>query len=102
MKAIWTKYLGPTNFRGSRVKASAEGVSVTVEYDNALNSEDAHAVAALALCRKAGWPENLYRGGRPDGKGFVFVFAFPGALVVNPVPSYKAQAEARKALAGSK
>jgi hypothetical protein len=100
MKAIWTKYIGPTNFRGSRVKASAEGVSITVGYDDALNSEDAHAVAALALCWKAGWPGDLYRGGRPDGNGFVFVFAEPGERVFNPTPSYAAQAEARKALAG--
>ena len=40
MKAIWTKYLGPTNYRGSRIKASAEGVSVT-EWVNARSKRGA-------------------------------------------------------------
>ena len=102
MKAIWTKYLGPTNYRGSRVKAEAEGVSVTVPYDDGGSSDDAHDRAAIALCAKMGWPGDLIRGGRPDGKGNVYAFLRDGATLSNPVPSYAAQAEARKALAGSK
>lgn len=101
MKAIWTKYTGPTNTRGSRIKASAEGVSITVPGDGA-SAEDVHTFAAVALCRKMGWPGDLYRGGRPDGVGFVFVFAAPSERVANPTPSYAAQAEARKVAGGAR
>lgn len=102
MKAIWTKYIPCTNFRGSRIKAEAEGVSVTVPYASELNAERAHDEAALALCAKMGWPGDLIRGCRPDGKGNVYAFLRDSATLSNPVPSYAAQAEARKAIAGSK
>ena len=52
MQAIETKYLGPTNARGSRVKASCERGSLTVSYDDGLNSEQAHAAACVALCKQ--------------------------------------------------
>jgi len=100
MKAIWTKYIGPTNFRGSRVKASAEGVSVTVGYDDGLNRDDAHDRAALALCAKMGWPGGLVRGGRPDGCGNVYTFDADCNRVANPTPSYAEQDKARKAAGG--
>jgi hypothetical protein len=43
MKAIITKYIGPTNSHGSRFKATAEGgrgtpLTITVPYNYALNS----------------------------------------------------------------
>ena len=101
MKAIQTKYMGPTNFRGSRIKATAEGVSVTVPYADELNSEEAHAVAAVALVRKMGWPGDLIQGGRPDGRGYCFVFE-SDRRVVTGVPSYAEQADARKSNANTK
>ena len=52
MQAIETKYIGPTNYRGSRIKASCERGSIIVSYDDALNSEDAHIAAADALVAK--------------------------------------------------
>ena len=98
MKAIWTKYLGPTNSRGSRVKASAEGVSVTVPYASELNAERAHDEAALALVRKMGWPGTLVRGGRPDGRGYCYVIDLPCERIETGVPSYAEQARARQAI----
>lgn len=61
--AIKTKFLGPTNTRGSRVKATAcdKGPfataqrQVTVSWDHSLNSQDNHAAAAKALASKLGW-----------------------------------------------
>lgn len=74
MKAITTKYIGPTNSRGSRFKAVVEdGRSITVPYDHSLNSQDNHAQAALALARKLEWSGELIAGGTKDG--YVFVFA---------------------------
>ena len=72
MQAITTKYLGPTNFRGARIKATAEAGSVTVDFPYEFSGADAHAVAALALARKIGWDGDLLAGGTADGYVFVF------------------------------
>ncbi len=40
-QAIITKYMGPTNSRISRIKATAWGGSVTVPYTHDLKGEDA-------------------------------------------------------------
>lgn len=79
-QAIVTKYIGPTNFRGSRIKATASAGNVTVSYDPALNSEDNHLAAAEALANKFGWLENatLHGGGMPDGSGNVYVMVHKG------------------------
>jgi len=76
MKAIRTRYCGPTDYRGSRIIATAEGGDrpwrVVVPYDH--GSRDPHRVAAVALCRKLGWHGTLVSGGLPDGScAFVFV-----------------------------
>lgn len=75
MQAIKTTYLGPTNSRGSRIKATAEnGESITVPYPHDKNQGvEAHSVAALALCAKLGWAGELVGGGLRDGYVFVFV-----------------------------
>ena len=39
MQAIETKYFGPSNVKGSRIKATAQAGSVTVGYDHALNGD---------------------------------------------------------------
>ena len=83
MKAIVTKYLSATAYRGSRIKATAEGVrALVVSYDD--GAKDPHAVAALALCARMGWAGDLIRGGMPDESGKVYVFA-QSDRVRNPV-----------------
>jgi hypothetical protein len=74
MQAITTKYLGPTNSRGSRIKATACGTSVTISYDHSLSAEEAHKAAAIALCTNFGWGNygNLISGSIENG--FVFLF----------------------------
>lgn len=77
-QAITTRYLGPTNFRGSRVKASAQAGSVTINWDDALNSEENHRNAALCLMVKFGWDMHSVIAGSgelPDGRGSCFVMA---------------------------
>lgn len=76
-QAIVTKFFGPTNTRGSRIKATAQAGSVTVSYDYALNSDENHAAAAQALAEKFGWFGAWHEGGAPDGRGNVYVWA-PG------------------------
>jgi len=75
MKAIITKFCGPTNTRGARVKATAEGVkSVSISYPYELSGEAVHRAAADALCCRYGWTGKLAGGGLPDGNGYAFVF----------------------------
>ena len=73
MQAITTKFLSPTNFRGARIKASAFGASITVDFD--YGAHDPHDTAFLALIQKLKWTEHgtWYKGGSPDGKGNVYV-----------------------------
>lgn len=54
-QAIETKYMGPTNYRGSRIKASCEAGAITIGWDDSLNSDDNHIKAANALMTKLNW-----------------------------------------------
>jgi hypothetical protein len=73
MKAIRTKYVGPTNFKGSRIIASdSDGNRVTIPYPSELKSEHAHAEAAVKLCVKMGWKGELVGGVYGDSMYWVF------------------------------
>lgn len=77
MQAIRTRYLGPTNTRGARVKAvSASGLSATVGRDYAKDVQADERRAAVALCRKLGWSgcDRMIRAGLTNDES-VFVFA---------------------------
>lgn len=68
MQAITTKYFGPTNVRGSRIKATAEAGSIIVQYDDRLNSSQNHCAAAKAFANKMGWNYGTwYMGGLHNG-----------------------------------
>ena len=65
MRAIITRYLGPTNYRPSRIKASAgRAGSVTVSWDYSLPDSiwANHRAAAMALMHKLGWDYTLVSG----------------------------------------
>ncbi len=72
-QAIVTKYIGPSNTKGSRIKATAAAGSVTLHLDNSLNIEDNHALAALALANKYAWRGTWHMGGMPGDSGYCFV-----------------------------
>jgi hypothetical protein len=88
-QAIVTKYLGATNFRGSRVKAMASAGSITLSWDHSLNSENNHTAAARALAVKYGWlvpndpigqtfSERYAIGGMPSASPYAYVFVDRG------------------------
>ncbi len=86
MQYIKTKYLGPTNFRGSRVKASASWcpTTITISWADADNSDDNHrAAAAKMLVQKLGWHGCWVEGGGVDGNVYVCTEG-AGAFVVEP------------------
>ena len=69
MRAIITRHLGPTEHRGSRVKASAgKAGAITVSWDYSLpdNERANHRAAALALMAKLGWDYKLVSGETED------------------------------------
>jgi hypothetical protein len=73
MKAILTKYFGPSNVRGSRVKAyDMDGNQITISYDDSEGRDNAHLKAANALLAKMGWTDLYLVGGAIKG-GFAFV-----------------------------
>jgi hypothetical protein len=51
MQAIITRYVCPTNFRGSRISARCQAKRIIVEWDHALNPEENHKAACDALCK---------------------------------------------------
>lgn len=79
--AIVTKFIGPTNSRGSRVKATTPGGhSITLNWDHALNSGENHNRAAKECVKrhiiaghdyfsdKAAWVRETYSiHGHKDG-----------------------------------
>lgn len=73
MKAITTRYLGPTDCRGSRIIATdGDGNRATVPYPHHLSGMAVHREAAIALVRKMGWaPVMLSGGGTKDGYAFI-------------------------------
>jgi hypothetical protein len=74
MKAIITKYHGPTDYKGSRIVASDEdGNRVTISYPYELSGEAVHRKAAEELCRKMGWTGKLQGGSLKNNYVFVFV-----------------------------
>lgn len=79
MQAITTKFLGATDFRGSRIVARCQARRVTVPWDHALGVEENHQLAAQTLAEKLGWAGQWYGGALPDGTGqcFVCVSALP-------------------------
>ena len=76
MQAIVTKYLGPTNHHGARVKATCQAMYKVVSWDDALDVDENHRVACRMLCQELGWryTDALWvGGGMPDGRGNVYV-----------------------------
>lgn len=71
--AIETRYIGATDYRGSRCKAEAGRHSITISWESDLDSFAMHHKAALALSEKLGWKGTMVAGGTK--RGYVFVFS---------------------------
>lgn len=78
MQAITTKFLGPTNSRGSRIVAKCQAKRIFVNWDYSLDLDANHELAATELSKRLGWDKAPYGkmvgGALPDGIGFAFVF----------------------------
>lgn len=74
MQAIVTKYIGPTNTKESRIKATCAAGSITVGYhsiDHARHEQDRHQLVAAMLQKKLGRDSEYYgrleSGQMPNG-----------------------------------
>lgn len=69
--AIHTRYLGPTNRCGSRIKAFCKNgtgeFALTIPYPHELPYEQKHAAAAKALAERLGWSGTWIVGHNEDG-----------------------------------
>lgn len=72
--AIETAYIGPSNTRGSRIRARVmergngqRPRSLTLTWDGRLGSQDNHREAARALAVKLGWDGRWIEGGADKG-----------------------------------
>jgi hypothetical protein len=77
MQAIQTRYFGPTNTKGSRIKAWCAAGSTTISYPYELSGQSAHRKAAEALVSKLGWTDSFYGsllGGQLESGDYAFVF----------------------------
>lgn len=71
-QAIITKYLGPTNHRGGRVRAQAAGGAYLVQaWDYGRNQDGNHDDAAKELAIQLGWRGVWLRGDLADGAVYV-------------------------------
>ena len=77
MQAIETKYVPATNTRGSRIKATAGGMSAVVSYDHSLSDVDVHFEAVKGLVKKHDleWDISKMVYGGTD-KGYTFCFPY--------------------------
>lgn len=67
-QTIQTKYVGPTNFKGSRIKArTSSGISIIRNYNCGLNIDENHAKVARELQEKMKWHADLVGGQNADG-----------------------------------
>ncbi len=83
MQSIICKYLGPTNTKPARIKATASGGagSITVSHDTSFNVDHDAMRAAGALMVKLGWTGELVQD-EPRPGYWVHVFTNGPALVV--------------------
>lgn len=80
-QAIVTKYQGPTERRGSTIKATAFAGSIILPWDHELDLEGNSRIAARALIEELEWPDfALVVGCLPKG-GYVYIMLTPETQV---------------------
>lgn len=74
MQSIATKYIGPSNCKGARIKAIASGGAYVFEpYHHEYDPDRNHREAVRKLCHKLGWKGHMVAGATTDGTVNVFV-----------------------------
>jgi hypothetical protein len=74
-QAIQTKYCGPTNSRGSRVRVWCQARTRYIPWDHGHNPDENHYQAALALAKELNWNTEGHGFGALPGGGYVLTLA---------------------------
>ena len=71
--AIFTKYYGPTDFKGSRIKAyTGNGHKLWTSFYAGGANDDAHDYATVQLCRELNWRGDLVKAHTNEGAVYLF------------------------------
>jgi hypothetical protein len=73
MKTIECKYIGPTNTKPSRIRATDGDNTLFLSIDGRWGFEDNCELAVDRFCRKLGWTGELIGGHTKDGMVFCFI-----------------------------
>lgn len=77
MQAIETKFIAPTNNKGTRIKAQCAAKTIYIAYPYEFEVEKAHRYAALQLCNALGgnysWNFSKYVTGQLKNGNYVHV-----------------------------
>lgn len=82
MQSIVTKYLGATDSKGSRIKATAYAGSVTLAWNHELDATGNSIAAARALAEKLGWSGSWAMGTLPDSRDVFVPIVGKGSFTV--------------------
>lgn len=88
MQAILTKFIGASQTRGARIKATADRGAIVIAYNYGADEQEAHIAAAAALVAKFvkedkarfpkmdknPWNGKRAVGGLPNNAGYAHVF----------------------------
>jgi hypothetical protein len=72
-QAIITKWLGPTDHKDARIRATCQAGSVTRDWDSNHDITANHRAAARKLLGKLGWTDATYHGGVLPNGDYAFV-----------------------------
>lgn len=87
MVSIETKFIGPSNTRGSRIAASTcNGQRIVVSCDDALNHDENHMATAMILRDRMHWKGELVQGATKAGYVHVFVDGPTSAQLAAKLP----------------
>ena len=84
MSLIVTKFIGPTNHRGSRIAARSYSTAITIAWDYALDVGENHDAACAALARKLKLDGRWFRAETHDTKGYCYVRGVVPQVIVTP------------------
>ena len=72
--AIVVKFMGPTNYKPSRYKATCQAGSVTLSADYSLDATENAIAAAKVLAEKVDWQGRYHLGYLPETEKSSWVF----------------------------
>jgi len=92
---IITKYLGPTNNRGSRIKASCYNGSITVPYCSRVDGLRCHFLAVEALVKKLNIKETEWHANFDgiNNAGYIFTSGGTKLISLNAILNKKNESE---------